>query len=145
MKVKYLSQKEFEYIYGRVPRLCVEAVIKTDKGMIFTKRNIEPASGKWHIPGATLLKGESIKSSVKRIIKKELGIDVRVIKMLGINEYKFKNYKRQDIAITFLAEPVNKNFKFKIDKHTDDVGIFNKLPKNFIKQQADFLKKQNLI
>ncbi len=146
MKPKLLSQEEFEYVYSKVPRFCVDVIIKTSKGIILTKRTIEPARGLWHIPGATLLKDEQLKNAAKRVAKTELGIDVVVEKMLGVIEYKYsKKYPRQDITVVFLTHPKNNNFKLKIDKHADDVGIFKKFPRNTIKQQVDFIKKYKIL
>lgn len=145
MKTKYFTLKEFNEIYSKVPRLCVEAVIKTGEGIILTKRNIEPASGTWHIPGGTLLKGESLIAGMKRIAKLELGIDIIVEKMLEVAEPKFKNYSKHIVTIVFLAHTKNKNTKFALDKWTDNVGIFKKFPKNTIKYHRDIIKKYKLI
>lgn len=145
MQVKRLSHKEFVNIYSKVPKLSVDVNIITDKGIILTKRTIEPANGKWHVPGAVLLKGEDLRTGAKRIAKEELGIEVVIDKMLGVIEYQFKNYPRQDIAIAFLAHPKNKNFTIKIDNHANNAGIFKKLPSNMIKKQVDFIKEHKLL
>jgi len=49
-----LSQTEFDTIYARVPRLCVEVIMVEPDGVVLTKRSIEPGAGLWHIPGAAL-------------------------------------------------------------------------------------------
>ena len=144
-KLKYLSQKEFAYLYSKVPRFCVDIVVMTNKGIVLTKRTIEPALGMWHFPGSTLLKDETLHNAVKRISKTELGLNVKIIKMLGINEYQFKNYSRQDIAVAFLVRPTVENFKLKIDENADEVGVFKTFPKNMIKQQIDFIREHKLL
>lgn len=145
MKPRYLSKKEFEYIYNRVPRFCVEAVIKTEKGIIFTKRNIEPAKGTWHIPGGTVLKGETLVNAIKRIVKLELGIDIFVEKMIEVAEPKLKNYSKHVVSIVFLARPKNKKLNFVLDKYADNVGVFDKFPKNTLKYHVDIIKKYKLL
>ncbi|MDD4289854.1 MAG: NUDIX domain-containing protein [Patescibacteria group bacterium] len=145
MKVKYLSKKEFEYIYNRVPRLCVEAVIKTEKGIVLTKRNIEPAKGTWHMPGGTVLKGETLINAIKRIIKLELGIDIVIEKMLEVAEPKLKNYSKQVISIVFFVRPKNKKLNFVLDQYADNVSVFDRFPKNTLKYHVDIIKKYKLL
>ena len=73
-----LTDEEFKYIYSRVPRLCVDVVIKTQEGVLLTQRNIAPYKDLWHIPGGTVYYRETIEAAVKRIAKEELGVDVVV-------------------------------------------------------------------
>ncbi|MDD3284048.1 MAG: NUDIX domain-containing protein [Patescibacteria group bacterium] len=146
-KIKFLTFKEFKNIYSKVPRLCVECVIQTQNGIILTKRDIEPAKNKWHIPGGTILKGEKIKDAIKRIAKSETGLDINIIKLLGVIEYDFKNYFSQPIGIAYLLKPKielnskNKNLELKTNDQASKIKIFQTLPKNIIKVQRQFLEK----
>jgi hypothetical protein len=45
-----LSEKEFWDIYKKVPRLTVEIILKSEKGIYLTERQIEPCKGLWHFP-----------------------------------------------------------------------------------------------
>lgn len=141
LKIKFLPFEEFKKIYSRVPRLCVECVIQTQNGIILTKRYIEPAKGKWHIPGGTVLKGEKLKDSIERIAKSETGLDIKIIKLIGVIEYEFKNYFNQPIGLAYLLEPKNKNQKLKTNIQANEIKIFKTLPKNIIKVQRQFLEK----
>ena len=69
-----LTDREFQYIYSKVPRLCVDVMVKSHKGVILTLRDIEPYKNFWHIPGGTVHYRETIIGAVERIAKKELGI-----------------------------------------------------------------------
>ncbi|OQX70986.1 hypothetical protein B6D52_02990, partial [Candidatus Parcubacteria bacterium 4484_255] len=84
MKVKKIPFKEYKKIYSTVPRLCVEVILSTDKGIALTKRDIPPAIGKWHIPGGTVLKGENLKGAVRRVAREEIEENVEIKKMIGI-------------------------------------------------------------
>lgn len=140
MEVKKLPFKEFKKIYSRVPRLCVEVIVKTKTGIVLTKRNIPPAKGSWHIPGGTILKGETLEQAVKRKASEELGLKVNVKKNLGVIEYSFKKYFSQPIGIAFLVEIVSGQLR--LNKDDSDIRIFKKLPKNIIKEQKVFLKNK---
>lgn len=88
MKNDYpLTPEEFNYIYSTVPRLTVEILIKNEEGILLTKRAIQPCQGQWHLPGGTVKFGEPLVSAVKRIAKRELGIEVTQAINVGIIEY----------------------------------------------------------
>ena len=46
-----LPQEKYDEIYSKVPRICVEVVIRNEKGILLTKRAIPSSEGKWHFPG----------------------------------------------------------------------------------------------
>jgi ADP-ribose pyrophosphatase YjhB (NUDIX family) len=88
--VKRLSPTMFNKIYSIVPRLCVEAIILRDGGkqVVLSKREIEPAMGKWHIPGGTVLMNETLSTAVKRVAREETGLVVRPVYIIGAIEYR---------------------------------------------------------
>lgn len=58
--------------------------------MLYTKRNVEPYRGLWHLPGSFLLVGEKIAECVRRLASEELG--------LKVNEKNFKlRYLDEDL------------------------------------------------
>lgn len=101
-----LTLEEFHEIYSKVPRLCVEVVIKSDKGVLLSLRDIEPCKGLWHLPGGTVFFGEKLTDAVRRIAKRELGVDVTNTKLLGYIEYPGHYEKGLDspVGIAFLTD-----------------------------------------
>ena len=145
VKVKRIPFKEFKKIYSRVPRLCVEAVLIHDDGILLIKRSIKPAIGKWHTPGGTVLKGEDLEQAVKRVAEEELNLKVEICEFLGVIEYKsYTNHYSQDISLAFTVEPTDKNFinKIKLDGHADEFGFFPKLPTDMIIDQKKFYEER---
>jgi len=140
MRVKKLTLKEFKYIYSRVPRLCIEIVIRTSEGILLTKRSVGPLRGQWHIPGGTVLMGETIEWAVKRVAQEELGVKVCIKEMLGIIEYHIKNYFSQPIGLVFLID-ITSNNQIKLDRQANDAKFFRVIPKNIVKEHKLFLKK----
>lgn len=140
MKIKRLPFKQFKQIYSTVPRLCVEVILlNKDKELLLIRRTIKPHSGKWHTPGGTVLRGESLTDTVKRVAHEELGIKVKVGKQLGIIEYEsLKYHYSQDISVAFLVEQVGSQ-TFDLDGHADKFGWFKKIPTNTIPEQKRFL------
>jgi len=138
MKVKKIPFKEYKRIYSVVPRLCVEVVLLVDGKIALTKRDIPPAIGKWHIPGGTVLKGEKLKDTVRRVAKEEIEENVEIQKMLGVIEYNFPKYFDQPVGIAFLVKLKDKNFSKNKDKK---YKLFKDMPKNMIKAQRGFVIK----
>ena len=145
MAKKILTDKEYKYIYSRVPRLCVDIIVKTPRGIILTLRNIEPYKNFWHIPGGTVYYQETIESATRRIARKELGVEVDIGSLVGLIEYTSEQKLRgwgRTISLLFFCSV--KSGKLKINKEAKDTRFFKrfeKLPKNIVAEQKRFLKK----
>lgn len=140
-----LTKEEFDSIYSRVPRLNVEVIVKTDKGVALTLRKIEPCAGLWHIPGGTVYYGEALEESVKRVAKKEIGISVKAMKMLGILEYPehVKSGYGDPRGIGFLVTEYEGEFE--IDDEADEVEFFSQVPEHIHPHQGEFLVEYGVL
>lgn len=143
MKIKKLPFEEFKSIYSKVPRLCVDLVIKNDQGVVFSKRSIPPAVGMWHFPGGTVLLRETIQDAVKRIAQDELGIDVEIIKLLGYIEF-FKDKPQgteiygQSVSLALLAHPLSDQIRG--SDQGKEVKFFTTIPEDTILEHKLFLE-----
>jgi len=134
-----IPKAEFYRIYNKVPRLCVDIIINSDEGILLSKRNISPAKGKWHIPGGTVFFDETLEQAAKRISKEELGLDIELVKTLGIIEYLTKEeIFGRPISIVFLARIVSGVLK--LDKQSTEIGFFKNPPENMPIDQRKFLE-----
>ena len=82
-----LTDEEFQTFFSRVTRMTVDLVIRTDQGVLMSKRSIEPCKDQWHIPGGTVRHGELIHEAADRIGEQELGVKLAIDKTLGYLEY----------------------------------------------------------
>lgn len=139
--VKRLPQKEFKYIYSRVPRLCVDLIIQSDEGIILAKRDIPPALGFWHLPGGTILLGENIEQALKRVAQREVHLEIETQELLGVIEYskEIAPGHSQSIALAYLVKVVGG--KLSGSKEAKDVKFFKELPDKIIPEQKLFLSK----
>ena len=104
MEDKPLSRELFDKIYSKVPRLCVDLIIKNNDGILLTKRAISPYFGEWHFPGGTVFFKETIEQAAKRIAKRELGVDIKLETQLGYMEFTEEDSGRKhSVLIVFLA------------------------------------------
>ncbi|MDD2647017.1 MAG: NUDIX domain-containing protein [Patescibacteria group bacterium] len=137
---KPFSLKEFKQIYSKVPRLTIELVVKTKKGIVLTLRDLPHWYNQWHIPGGTVLYNETIRRAATRISKEEIGVSVKIIKSIGFIEYPSERKERgygRTIGLALLCKPESE--KFKLNKEATKIAIFNKLPNNIISEQRKFL------
>lgn len=142
MVVNKLPFEEFKNIYSRVPRLCVEIIVKTKGGVVLTKRGIVPYEGFWHIPGGTVLYGESVSEAVKRIAIEEVGIEIKIQKLINIIEYPSERKKRgygQSIGIAFLCKV--KSGKIPKVRNGEEIRKFKRMPRKMIPEQKEFIKR----
>lgn len=89
-----LSHEEFERIYTMVPRVTVEVVITSAKGVVLALRQEPSWNGLWHIPGGTILYKETVHQAVERIAYEELGVRVSMGEILGYIEYTTEEEER---------------------------------------------------
>lgn len=134
---KKLTQKEYDYIYSKVPRICIDLFITSDKGILLTKRNIAPDKGLWHFPGGGIRFEENLQEAAIRIAKEELGINVKPLEMIG--EMEFLNRKVHSVSIVFLVKIISG--KIKLDFQASEFKFWDKMPKGIVKEHRNFIKE----
>lgn len=142
----WLSEKDYNFIYSRAPRLCVDLVIKDKKGIVLSLRDIEPGKNTWHLPGGRVKFRETISRAAERIAKSELGIKVKLIKPLGVMEFldEVQSGKpRHSVSVALLVKI--KSGTLKGNWQAGRVEFFKKLPKPTYPGHAKFLKENKLL
>ncbi len=72
--VQKLPYDEFLKTFEKVPRVAISLFIENSSNeVLLAKRAISPGENTWHLPGSFILKGESIRECIKRILGTELG------------------------------------------------------------------------
>ena len=132
-----MSFEEFEKIYKKVPRICIELVIFKGKMILLSKRSIYPYKGFWHLPGVGVLYRETIKRAIKRAAKNELGIKVIPQKFLGYIEHLKDGY-RHSISLAFKCKILG-NKKPRPVSQATEIKFFGKLPKKIVPKNKEFL------
>jgi len=135
-----LTDEEFRYIFGKVPRLTVEIVVKSNDGVLLTLRNIEPCKGLWHLPGGTVQFGEKLTAAVQRIAKRELGVDVSATKLLGYIEYPSHYESGLDSPVGIAFDVVGYAGKVRLNDEAEESCWFTNLPPEMHREQSDFLR-----
>jgi ADP-ribose pyrophosphatase YjhB (NUDIX family) len=136
----WLPKAEFDSIFSRVPRLCVEVVIvAADRGVVLMLRDIPPNVGAWHIPGGTVLFAEPVVEAVKRVARYELGLNVEVGELLGYIEYPshYNNGLDSPVGLAFRTEAIGGLPR--AEQLPDGCAWFSRLPAGLYEEQRKFL------
>lgn len=119
------------------PFSTVDVIIRDNDGsFILTKRIIPPYVNKWHLPGGLIRKGEKLRDAVKRSVKNEINLEIKIEKFLGT--YENPICTRHDISHVFIAS-IEKG-KIKNDFQSKGVKFFKKPPKNTISYHIKILQ-----
>ena len=147
MKEPLLSREEFKEIYSKVPRLCVEVVIKTHGGVVLGLRKLPSWQGMWHFPGGALDYNETIAEAVERIAKDEIGVSVTMDKLLGYIEYPSEKKERGfgwSVSLAILCRPESEEFR-PDNFNSSEIKVFSELPENMVVEQKEFLIKEKVL
>lgn len=142
-----LSSEDFEYIYSRVPRLCVDLVVKTPAGIVLTLRKLPSWQGCWHTPGGAVLYGETIQQAIQRVARTEIGVEVEIEKLLGYMEFPSERKERGfgwSISMFFLCRATSENFILNNDD-ASEIKVFPQLPEKMIEEQRVFLESHGVL
>ncbi len=140
-----LPQDEYDAIYARVPRLTVEVVIESGRGVVLTLRRTGPCQGLWHIPGGTVRYGEPLTDAVRRVASHETGLVVEVGELLGYIEYPSHLERGIDwpVGIAFKASVLDSPRRA-LPSPDDSMAYFTVLPDAMHTEQKDFLRAHGL-
>jgi ADP-ribose pyrophosphatase YjhB (NUDIX family) len=137
----WLPKAEFDAIFSRVPRLCVEVVIRApERGVLLMLRDIPPNVGAWHIPGGTVMFGERLTDAVLRVACDELDLDVTVGDLLGYIEYPshYENGLDSPVGLAFASTPT----AGVAGDPPDGCAWFSAPPPGLYAEQAEFLARR---
>lgn len=132
---KRLVCEECGFIFYRNSAPTVSAIIIQDNKILLTKRALSPFKNYWDWPGGFLEYGEDPIMGLKREMKEELGVSVRVGKILYA--YAGEYHKNEATLNIFYAAVLGKG---KL-KPADDITAvrwfpINKLPKMAFGERA---------
>ena len=76
------------FVFYLDPKLAVGTIITDDRGrIVLVKRAIEPGYGKWVFPGGYVDRGEEVQVAAVREAREEVGLDVRLGRLINVYSY----------------------------------------------------------
>ena len=97
--------------YPARPVLAASAVVLKDGLVLLTLRANEPGRGYWSFPGGVVNLGETAEGAAIREVWEETGIEVRVMRLLGVYDRIEKDemgrIRFHYFIVNYLAEPLS--------------------------------------
>lgn len=140
-----LSEDDFHAIYSRVTRLTVEIVLAGERGVLLTRRAIDPCRGLLHLPGGTVRFGEPVTDAVGRVAADEVGISVGAARMLGYIEYPdhVRNGLGCPVGLAFLVTDWDGSIR--LNAAASEFGWFTERPPDMHEAQWEFIEQAGLV
>lgn len=93
------------FIFFRDPKIAAGALVEQEGRVLLARRSVNPAKGKWYVPGGFVEIDESIEEAAIREIREETGLEIALDSLLGV--YSFGNPQRGfNHLILYRAHPV---------------------------------------
>ena len=88
------------FVFYLDPKLAVGTIIADDRNRVaLVKRAIEPGYGKWVFPGGYVDRGEEVQVAAVREAREEVGLEVRIDRLVNIYSY----HGRTPVIIVYAA------------------------------------------
>jgi ADP-ribose pyrophosphatase YjhB (NUDIX family) len=138
-----INRKDYEFIFKKVPRLCVDLLIVNNKKILLAKRDIKPFKGFWSLPGGMVCKHETIDEAIERIVGFELHQKPVSRELLGYMEFLKEPITNgvnfHSVSIAFLTKL--KSYEVKGSFQAKELKFFSSLPKKVHPVHAKFIKQ----
>ncbi len=85
------------------PKLMVDVVIPSDKGVVLVRRGSEPYEGQWALPGGFVEVGETVRQAAVREAAEETGLAVEVSRLVGVYSDPERDPRGHNVSVAFLA------------------------------------------
>lgn len=119
----------YRQIHEVLPISCVDILLKNGDSFLLAKRNNKPAQGYWWFPGGRVLKNETLKDAAFRKTQQETGLDIKIEKILGVNETIFPDgpfdSSTHTINVVFLATCTSPENIVTLDDQNDEYQWFS--------------------
>jgi colanic acid biosynthesis protein WcaH len=143
-RVDWVPSDDWETVVRNVPIVSVDLIVRHNGGVVLGKRENEPVSGMWFIPGGRVCKGEKLTEAVHRIAETELGIAVEICESLGVYEHFYEHSDigpgigKHYVAHGFVVDPLDTEFTS--DGQHTRLQVFQSPPDELHQYTKQYLK-----
>lgn len=85
------------------PKLMVDVVIPSERGVVLIRRGSEPYQGQWALPGGFVEVGETVEEAAVREAAEETGLAVEVARLVGVYSDPGRDPRGHNVSVAFLA------------------------------------------
>ena len=109
------SGKRMSRRYPSRPVVGVGAIITDGDRVLLVRRGREPSKGLWSIPGGMLELGESLVDGIRREVREEVGLEVRVLETVEVLERIIYDddgkIEYHYVLVDYLCEPLGRTLR----------------------------------
>ena len=88
------------------PKLMVDVVIPSGRGIVLIRRAGDPFEGQWALPGGFVEVGETVESAAAREAAEETGLAVELARLVGVYSDPERDPRGHNVSVAFLARVV---------------------------------------
>lgn len=112
------------------PILTVDGIVLEKRKVLLVKRNHFPFVGSWTLPGGHVDYGETVEKAVKREMKEELGVPVKIKKLFGVYSDPKRDPRYHTCSAVYLLDKAEG--KIRLNEEASEFRFFSlkNLPKN---------------
>jgi 8-oxo-dGTP diphosphatase len=85
------------------PKLMVDVVIPSERGVVLIRRGTEPFAGQWALPGGFVELGETVEEAAAREAAEETGLAVEVGRLIGVYSEPERDPRGHNVSVAFLV------------------------------------------
>ncbi len=115
-----------DYVFFRNTAGAAVSVVVQARQLLLIKRGIQPYKGSWGFPGGFQEYGESLEQTAVRETREETGVEVELLRLLGLHYTTDDPRKRVNTAI-YLARPLQEDVAVSLIPSDDasEAGFFS--------------------
>ena len=106
----------------------VDGILMEKGRVLLLKRHIYPYKGYWVTPGGHVEYGERVEDALRREMKEELGISVKIKRLLGTYSDPKRDPRYHTVSITFVIEGDTDKLSLNFEASEYKFFPLNKLP-----------------
>ena len=88
------------------PKLMVDVVIPSGRGIVLIRRAGDPFEGQWALPGGFVEVGETVEAAAAREAAEETGLAVELARLVGVYSDPGRDPRGHNVSVAFLARVV---------------------------------------
>ena len=92
------------------PKLMVDVVIPSGRGIVLIRRAGDPFEGQWALPGGFVEVGETVEAAAAREAAEETGLAVELARLVGVYSDPDRDPRGHNVSVAFLARVVGGDF-----------------------------------
>lgn len=124
---------------GRGPLLTVDVIIRRKDGsIVLIKRRNPPFKDLYAIPGGFVEYGETVEAAALREAKEETGLDIKILRLVGVYSDPHRDPRGHVVSIAYLAEEVGGELKPSTD--AKEAKSFKEIPSKLAFDHQKILK-----